>query len=83
MMEMSSIETYFQIINADAVAINGHYLTFEYLNSKGKSEMEYLVNCSLCGKAIYEEDAIYVEKDGDKPRPYCVDCNELDDDCDE
>ena len=41
--------------------------------------MEYLVNCSLCGKAIYEEDAIYVEKEGDKPRPYCVDCNELDD----
>jgi len=37
-----------------------------------------IVACSLCGKLVEESEAIYVEREGDKPRPYCLECDEID-----
>ena len=35
------------------------------------------VRCSLCSKKIVEEDALYIAGEGDKPRPYCVECEKI------
>ena len=32
---------------------------------------EKKITCSLCGEKYSESDIEYVERDGDKPRPYC------------
>lgn len=37
-----------------------------------------VVPCSLCGKEIAEQSAIYVESESDKPRPYCAECEAID-----
>lgn len=36
-----------------------------------------LAACSLCGEEVAEDKAVYVERDGDKPRPFCESCEQL------
>lgn len=35
------------------------------------------IPCSLCGRAFNESEVEYIGSEGDKPRPYCENCSEL------
>ena len=37
------------------------------------------IPCSLCGRAFNESEVEYIGSEGDKPRPYCENCSELED----
>jgi hypothetical protein len=48
----------------------------------GQAEIEIrslVIACSVCGKEVLDDEAIYIGQEGDKPRPYCEDCERLND----
>jgi len=54
---------------------DGYYLDDSMIvNEQTTQALNNMVYCALCGKEVKDEDAIYIAYKGDKPRPYCDEC---------